>query len=128
MTEHADPTILHHRETDLPGSDFRRARHCEEREVIIKRNGTTAKVMIALAAICFPIMLTIIGALVVRDRASVDADLASLKAAKEAQALQIQAVVTIQQRVLTDLAEMKAGLKDNGNKLDMVLFETRRAK
>lgn len=96
--------------------------------MIIKRNGTTAKVMIALAAICFPIMLTIIGALVVRDRASVDADLASLKAAKEAQALQIQAVVTIQQRVLTDLAEMKAGLKDNGNKLDMVLFETRRAK
>jgi hypothetical protein len=128
MTEHADPTILHHRDTDPPGSDFRRTRHCEEREVIIKRNGTTAKVMIALAAICFPIMLTIIGALVVRDRASVDEDISSLKTAKEAQALQIQAVVTIQQRVLMDLGEMKAGLKDNGNKLDMVLIETRRAR
>jgi hypothetical protein len=126
LTDIADPKLLHHREADVPGSDFRRVRHYEEKEVIIKRNGTFGKVMVALAAIVFPIMVALIGGLIVRDRATVDADLSALKAAKEAQALQLQQVKTIQERVLLDLGVVKAGLDKNAETLNLILIETRK--
>ena len=123
--------LLHHREGDPSGADYRNRRHLEDKEVIVKHvNGKSMRILLAAT---LSVSLSALGYMLVRDRVRIDADITRIDAAvviNTGVIAQHQATLvelrTKQDRALLDLAEIRAALVANGDKLDRVLLELRR--
>jgi hypothetical protein len=124
---------LHHRAEDAPGSDFRRLRYLEEREVIVKRNGTANKVLVVVGGATITILLGMVAFFAGRDRVRVDSDLARIDAVvvtTTAQVASHEAQLRVfqsrQERVIIDLTEIRKQVEDNNDLLRKVLIEVKR--
>jgi hypothetical protein len=133
MAEMMNSKQLHHRVDDAPGSDFRRLRYLEEREVIVRKNGTVNKVLVVVGGCTITILLGMVAFFAGRDRVRVDSDLARIDAvvitttsqvaSHEAQLRVFQAR---QERVIDDLTEIRKQVEDNNDLLRKVLIEVKR--
>jgi hypothetical protein len=122
--ETASAELLHRRQSDPSGSDFRQRRYVEERSVIVQRGDGSLSRWTIGAVLSIGLMLFAFFA--GRDRLSVDAKFSSIDVRQDSLAAQvsrheaeIQVIRAKQDRVLADIAE-------NGRKLDLLLFEARR--
>lgn len=122
--DRASAELLHRRQGDPSGADFRQRRYVEERPVIVKRgDGSLQKWTLAAVLSTGMALFAFFAG---RDRLSVDAKFNSLDVRQDSLSAQmarheaeIQVMRSKQDRVLSDLAE-------NGRKLDLLLFETRK--
>ncbi len=135
MGEIASAKLLHHREADPPGSDFRNARRFEEREVIVKRTNGSAKVLIIIGSFLIPLLIGTVAYFLGRDRAAIDRDIAAAhllaaqaKDATTAQSTQL-ATLTAQQAALSaQVAEVKKETAETKVLVSNVLVEIRRSR
>jgi hypothetical protein len=128
MAEMVNSKSLHHRAEDPPGSDFRRLRYLEEREVIVRKNGTVNKVLVIIGGTAITILLAMVAFFAGRDRVRVDNDIARIDAVvvtTTAQVASHEAQLRVfqsrQERVMVDLAEIRKQVEDNNELLRRVL-------
>jgi hypothetical protein len=132
MPEHINPVTLHRRAEDPPDANFHNARHYEEREVIIKRNGSF-RFFLSISGAVITILLATIAFFAGRDRVRVDNDLIRLDGIVVSQGItlaqhqeQLAVIKSRQERVLSDLVEIRETLQSNSDKLDKLLLEIKR--
>ena len=124
--------MLHHRETDPLGSDFRPKRNLEEREVIIRRNGASKALMVVGSA-TISILMALLAFFAGRDRVQVDDDIARIDAIVTTTTAQVAAHETMlrvfeagQQRLEMDIAETRKQTEETNVMLRTVLVEVKR--
>ncbi len=128
-----DGHILHHRETDPTGSDFRQTRHLEEREVIIKKNGSLGRILLGIAGGIIMLLLSATAFMVGRDRNKIDDDFELLRnrANVNMNAIgrldtQMAAVHANQESMTRDVGDLKRISEENQVMLRTLLAESRR--
>lgn len=127
-----NPEALNRRSTDDKGENHTRERRFEERLVVEPRPDTYTKWVVGVVGAGIISALTV---LAVRDRASIDSSLNTiskdygvLNGMVVSHETQIQVIKTRQERVLSDLQEIRKALEtqaqlttDNSRKLDVLL-------
>jgi hypothetical protein len=131
MSERVNPIGLHRRMTDQPEEDFRKARHYDEREVIVERQQDTYTKWIV--GIVGAGIISLLGILGLRDRQSIDQTMIHLNARQSTTDSVVQRhetdivrLETLVNRVPEDIAAMRGEIRETNEKLDRVLIELRR--
>ncbi len=131
MIENAQ--LLHHRESDPPGSDFRRVRYAEEREVIVRRNGVVNRVLVIVGSVTITILLALTAFFAARDRVRVDSDISRIDgivtlttATVAAHTASMRVLEAQREEMKSDIAEIRKTGEDNNTLLIKVLAEVRK--
>jgi hypothetical protein len=124
--------LLHHRETDTPGSDYRGKRYVEEREVILKRDNSLQKwaTTVFLAGV-----ISVVGYLLARDRFGIDVQFGKVDQALgiidsrvDRNSTDLELLKVQQAQVASDIKDIRAMIQeqsrlsvDNGKTLERLL-------
>ena len=113
MPPTAPANLLHHRETDTPGSDFRGKRYAEEREVILQRQDTSLQKWVTTVVLAG--IISVVGYLLARDRFGIDSQLGRVDSALaiidgrvDRNTTDLELLKAHQQQVASDIRDIRA--------------------